>query len=156
MFVLGAVSKGFIERTARNILSTEYCLSPVEAPYCLYLGQFVFDSCGSITYTLVTTIYRYREHLSTRYFNCKLFKNDKSCCSFDDTNKPLNDTEAILRDPERQRYIHINMDASNHFYSIFDNPSWTYDGWKLEGVENVHYQRSKVMGEILERDISQR
>lgn len=108
MFVLGAVPKVFIERTARNILSTEYCLSPVEALYCLYLGQFVFDSCGSITYTLVTTSYRYRGHLSTRYSNCKLFKNDKSCCSFDDTNKPLNDTEAILHDPERQRYIHIN------------------------------------------------
>ena len=108
MFVLGAVPKVFIERTARNILSTEYCLSPVEALYCLYLGQFVFDSCGSITYTLVTTIYRYRGHLSTRYFNWKLFKNDKSCCSFDDANKPLNDTEAILHDPERQRYIHIN------------------------------------------------
>ena len=102
MFVLGVVPKVFIERTARNILSTEYCLSPVEAPYCLYLDQFVFDSCGSITYTLVTTIYRYRGHLSTRHFKSKLFKSDKSCCSFDDTNKPLNDTEAVLHDPERQ------------------------------------------------------
>ena len=32
-FVLGAVAKVFTERTARSTLSTEYYLSPVEAPY---------------------------------------------------------------------------------------------------------------------------
>ena len=101
MFVLGAVPEVFIARTAQNTLSTEYCLSPVEVPYCRYLDQFVFDSCGSITYTLVAIIYQYRGHLSTGHFNCKLFKKDNTCCSFDDINKPLYDTEVLLRDPEK-------------------------------------------------------
>ena len=48
---LGAAPKVFIACTARNTSSKEYCLTPVEVPYCLYLDKFVFDSCGSITYT---------------------------------------------------------------------------------------------------------
>ena len=44
--VLGAAPKVFIVCTARNTSSTGCCLTPVEVAYCLYLDQFVFDSCG--------------------------------------------------------------------------------------------------------------
>ena len=87
--VLGAAPKVFIVCTARNTSSIGYWLTPVEVPYYLYLDQFVFDWFGSITYTLVSLIYRYGSHLSTGHFNCILFTRDGTCCSFDDTNKTL-------------------------------------------------------------------
>ena len=87
--VLGAAPKVSIVYTARNTSSIGYCLTPVEVPYYLYLDQFVFEWCGSITYTLISLIYRCGSNLSTGHFNCILFTRDGTCCSFDDTNKTL-------------------------------------------------------------------
>ena len=156
--VLGAAPKDFIVCTARNTSSTGYCLKPVEVPYCLYFDQFLFESCGSITYTLVSVIYRYGSHLSTSHFNCILFNRYGICCSFDDTNETLYDTEVVLRDLERQRHTHIAIyvqekSVTSHFYPIYDNLQWSYDASKLEVVENVFYQSSKLMDEVSERDI---
>ena len=106
---LGAAPKVFIACTARNTSSKEYCLTPVEVPYCLYLDKFVFDWCGSITYTLVSLTYRYGSHLSTGQFNCILFNRDGTCCSFDDTNKTLHDTEVVLRDQKAEEHSHCHV-----------------------------------------------
>ena len=156
--VPGAVPTVFIVCATRNTSSTGYCLMQVEVPYSLYLDQSVFDLCGSITYTLVPLIYQYGSHLSSGHFDCILFNRDGTCCSFDRTNKILYDTKVVLRDPERLRHNHIAIYVqekylTSHFYPIYDNLPWSYDGSKLEVVENVFYQSSKLMGQVLERDI---
>ena len=112
----------------------------------------------SITYTLVSLIYRYGSHLSTSHFNCILFNRDGTCCSFDDTNKTLYDTEVEFRDPEKQKHVHIAIyvqekSVPSHFYPIYDNLPWSYDRSKLEVVKNVFYQSSQIIGEVSERDI---
>ena len=138
--------------------SRGYCLTPATVPYCLYLDQFVFDSCGPITYILVFNFYRYGSHLQTGHFNCILFKRDETSCSNDDTNKTLYDTEVVLRDPERQEHTYIAIYvqekfAGSHFCSIYDNLPWSYDGSEKEVVENVYCQSNKLMDELSERDM---
>ena len=133
-------------------------LNTTRSTICLYLDQFFFESCGSITYTLVSNFYRYRSQLSTGHFNCIIFNRDETCCSFDDTNKTLYYTEVVLRDPEWQRHTHIAIyvqekSVSSHFSPIYDNLQWSYDGSEMEIVENVYCQSSKSMGEVSKRDI---
>ena len=87
-----------------------------------------------------------------------LFNREGTCCGFNGTSKTIYDTEVVLRDPERQRHTHIAIYVQEkyvriHFYPVYDSLPWSYDGSKLEVVENVFYQSSKLMGEVSERDI---
>ena len=132
---------------SRNSDGESPCLTPIFVPSVLYYNNFFVTPEKSISYSLVSIIYRYGVSIDVGHYNCTLFSSDGKCITFDDASI----TEKLSHDKL------VNVIEQKYVKTIFyvRNPSpyqqkFTNDSEKpwAESEDIIKTVEKLIIGEI--------